>query len=130
MNNSVPDVRFVVLFHTCPQGDHFDLMIESGERLATWKISDPPESAAERPLPCRRIGDHRRMYLDYEGPISGDRGRVTQSDAGRCVVIQKSDDVWDLTFSGSRLAGRYILERIGLDDQSWLLRFVSRMPNG
>lgn len=26
--------------------------------------------------------EHRRLYLDYEGPISGDRGSVRRVDAG------------------------------------------------
>ena len=28
------------------------------------------------------IGEHRLFYLDFEGPVSGDRGRVTAWDRG------------------------------------------------
>ncbi len=130
MNTPAQSVRFVVLFHACREGDHYDLMIESGERLATWKIFDPPESAAGRPLSAQRIGEHRRTYLDYEGPVSGHRGHVTRHDAGRCLVHRQSPEAWELNFFGDNLAGRFILERLGPDDHSWRLRSVSRIPSG
>ena len=104
-------VRFVVLRHTDRQGVHFDLMIDQGNGLATWKCPQPPESAGPGGRACTRIADHRRRYLDYEGPIAGDRGTVQRHDQGVCVVHSSRTDVWEVAFTGDRLAGRYILKR-------------------
>lgn len=94
-------------------------MIENGERLATWKFPATPESAAKSPIACRRIGEHRRDYLDYEGPISGDRGHVTRHDRGVCRVLVKAESNsegssrWTVAFDGQHLHGRYDLVQEG-----------------
>ncbi|MCG8407380.1 MAG: hypothetical protein MI923_19450 [Phycisphaerales bacterium] len=124
-------VRFVVLFHTQKQGDHFDLMIDDGSLLATWKTRQAPETARDRELDCLRIGNHRRIYLDYEGPISGDRGDVTQHDAGQCLVEVQTESRWDVTFEGKRLNGHFTLEKAHRSNETWRLRFRStRRPSG
>ena len=73
--------RWVVLSHTGHGPDHHDVMIERapGGELATWRARrwPPTPGDALEPLP-----DHRRAYLDYEGPISGGRGRVRRVASG------------------------------------------------
>jgi hypothetical protein len=101
--------RFVVLAHTDRHGLHFDLMIDLGERLATWKCLLPPEQSGAAGQPCVRLADHRHSYLDYEGPVSGDRGDVRRHDAGACTVLEHTDDRWRVNFAGRRLIGRYKL---------------------
>jgi hypothetical protein len=118
-----PVRRFVVLRHDISGTTHFDLMIDGGSLLATWQCPSPPEDAQQRPLLCRRIGDHRRMYLDYEGPVSGDRGHVTRHDVGTCRIARWGDDGVEVTFEGRQLVGRYALEL--RDGQSWSLRCLS-----
>jgi hypothetical protein len=71
--------RFVVLEHTW-RGVHWDLMLESGETLRTWAIDAP--IVTETTLPARILPDHRLAYLEYEGPISWDRGTVRRLDRG------------------------------------------------
>ncbi len=131
-------VRFVVLRHTDRGGDHFDLMIDLGVRLATWKCLTPPEASGAGGQSCTRLADHRRTYLDYEGPISGDRGRVFRHDHGLCDLLVREEHLWRLDFHGERLQGRYFLEcrkvkrskrqsesaagRAREGPQSWLLR--------
>ena len=115
-------VRFVVLFHTQRQGDHFDLMIDDGSWLATWKTREAPETACDGEMDCLRIGDHRRIYLDYEGPVSGDRGDVKQHDAGQCVIHVKSQHRWDVTFEGKRLKGQFTLAKDHRSRETWRLR--------
>ena len=124
--NSRTEARFVVLRHVDRLGVHFDLMIDVGDGLATWKMSAPPEAANKVGIICRRIGDHRRAYLEYEGPISGDRGEVSRHDCGSCFCHEKTDDAWIVEFRGRLLMGWYKLERCRPDDQDWLLRFVRR----
>jgi len=71
---------------------------------------------------CDEIGRHRRLYLDYEGPVSGDHGHVTQSDRGLCEIHSRRDDGWEVTFHGRRLQGRFLIERIDEKGSRWRLR--------
>jgi len=79
---------FVVLEHRCREGTHWDFMLAfpGRERLATWRLEQDP-TVAPGPIRGEPIGDHRRDYLDYEGPLSGDRGFVTRRDRGEAVVL-------------------------------------------
>lgn len=76
--------RFVVLFHEFPIGhnraNHWDLMLEQGGRLLTWALPEMP--AIGKSIAARRLPDHRLEYLNYEGPVSGDRGEVSRLIAG------------------------------------------------
>jgi hypothetical protein len=74
-------LRFVVLRHDGIPSPHFDLMIEvtPGSPLITWRCDRwPIEGATELTF----LPDHRNAYLEYEGPVSGDRGYVTRIVTG------------------------------------------------
>lgn len=80
--------RTVVLEHILPDGSaHFDWMIEDpalgGEehRLACWRTDQRPDLALSG-FWGERIGSHRAAYLTFEGPVSGDRGRVRRLASG------------------------------------------------
>ncbi|MEK6642287.1 MAG: DNA polymerase ligase N-terminal domain-containing protein [Planctomycetota bacterium] len=113
--------RFVVLRHVQRDGVHFDLMIQRGGTLATWKCLVAPEDAQREAVACERLADHRLAYLDYEGPISGDRGDVTRVDQGVCTVEAWDEDRVDVVFRGMRLVGRFRMTKAQDDDQSWSL---------
>lgn len=120
LNEKQDSVQFVVLAHDEPGGGrHFDLMIEQGESLATWRCPVEPEHAAAIPLTLQRIADHRLHYLTYEGPISGNRGSVSRHDEGRCTVLRRDDVEWLVDWSGRRLKGRFSLRATGPSAQSW-----------
>ncbi len=119
---------FVVLRHVDAAGVHYDLMIDEGQSLATWKCRSPPESASDRqPVICTRSPDHRRMYLDYEGPISEGRGQVNRHDHGWCTIRQQGSAAGAISgrlaviFGGRLLRGPYALVRSETDDQLWSL---------
>ncbi|MFG0266136.1 MAG: hypothetical protein ACF8AM_13475 [Rhodopirellula sp. JB055] len=69
---------------TVARGDHFDWLFErssGGEKL--WTFATPViELVSADAIPMTRLPDHRRLYLDYEGPVSNDRGVVTQVASG------------------------------------------------
>jgi hypothetical protein len=71
--------RFVILEHDWPT-PHFDLMLESGATLRTWRLQRLP--TCDQVNEALRIADHRLAYLRYEGPLSQGRGRVRQVQAG------------------------------------------------
>lgn len=59
---------------------HWDFLLETETLLTTWRLLQPP--AADTEVAAERLPDHRRRYLTYEGPVSGDRGSVTRIAAG------------------------------------------------
>jgi hypothetical protein len=94
--------RFVVLEHDHPEL-HWDLMLETGDVLRTWRLLRPPDTLGES-IDAIAIGDHRKAYLDYEGPVSGGRGHVKRWDAGEYRSTASQTGL-ELFFEGKRLRG-------------------------
>jgi hypothetical protein len=121
--------QFVLLRHERSNGVHWDLMLDTGEALATWQIHDDPADwapVAQPPsLELTRLPDHRRDYLDYEGPVSGGRGHVSRTDAGRYVLLERRDDCWRVQLAGSLLAGSCeLVARPQRGADAWELRYL------
>lgn len=114
-------MRFAVLHHDHPFS-HWDLLLETAAGCWTWRLLNPPESAAS--IRAERIADHRSFYLDYSGPVSGDRGTVTQVDAGTLVWIRATEsDVIGLVH-GRRWHGRITLSAESAD--VWRMQYEPR----
>ncbi len=96
--------RFVILEHDHP-ALHWDLMLEAGDVLRTWRLAAPPMNS--HAIEATALGDHRHMYLDYEGPVSGNRGSVRRWDAGAF-----DGDLNLLHFHGMRIQGTWCLELV------------------
>lgn len=100
--------RFVVLRHDMPphssRPTHWDFMVEMGNALRTWALAEEP--AADREIAATPLADHRLAYLDYEGPVSGNRGYVTQWDRGECTIQEATDERTILVAHGQKLTGR------------------------
>lgn len=104
--------RFVLLYHECPPAvgkpSHWDLMLERDGRLLTWSLAALPaiwggDGATDgQSLAATRLADHRVAYLDYEGPISGDRGRVTRVERGEYDVLAEMDNEIRVRLCGER----------------------------
>jgi DNA polymerase Ligase (LigD) len=97
--------RFAVLAHDWPS-PHFDLLLEGVTNCRTWRLATEPRGD----VVAERIGDHRKDYLEYEGAVSGGRGKVTRWDGGRyqenrCGAPGHVDEVV-VEFFGERLRGR------------------------
>src|SRR5205823_6438693 len=86
------EMRYVILHHEGFGEAHYDLMFESapGSLLMTWRATDWPFAAGDV---LTRIGDHRRDYLDYEGPVSNNRGQVRRVQSGTCQIASQSDQL-------------------------------------
>jgi hypothetical protein len=101
--------RFVVLEHDW-NGVHWDFMLEDGEVLRTWAIDAP--IVADRELPARALGDHRQIYLEYEGEVSGQRGRVRRVDSGSYRALVWTADRVHVKLEGAQLVGEVELRCI------------------
>src|ERR1022692_2322126 len=101
--------RFVILEHDHPTL-HWDLMLEADGVLQTWRLAQPPAVAG--PIAATAVADHRLMYLDYEGPVSGNRGNVCRWDAGTYTEEMDSQpDARRCWLEGTRVRGRLRLKR-------------------
>jgi hypothetical protein len=119
--------RFVILEHTgTPEykpGVHWDLMLEVGDRLRTWELQSPPAPGAN--IAALPLADHRLDYLEYEGPISNNRGTVRQWDRGNFRIVAESQTELALEITGDTLRGHLTLSRDATDpSRYWLV--VSR----
>jgi len=96
--------RFAILNHDWPE-PHRDLLLEHGGVLRAWRF--PAECDFLSLLPALAIADHRLAYLDYEGPVSGNRGAVTRWDSGELRWISESADRLKFELLGKYLDGQY-----------------------
>jgi hypothetical protein len=101
--------RFVLLDHDHPQ-PHVDFMLEVAGVLWTWRFDEMPTS--EIPVVAVRIGDHRIEYLDYEGSVSGNRGRVIRLDRGEFVWVERTDSRIVVGLEGHGLRGLLTLTHL------------------
>ena len=110
---SNPDRQFVLLHHIHSAGEHWDLMLDLGDVLATWQLQEHPvppiRRGALRGVPTHRIADHRRAYLRLEGPVSGDRGHVKRLDRGVYTLLEQRPACWIVCLEGLFLTGTYRL---------------------
>ena len=86
-------LRYVVLRHEGIADPHFDLMFETapGSALKSWRS---PAWPIVELTPLVELGDHRREYLEYEGPISNNRGNVRCTCRGSLSIISTSEAQW------------------------------------
>ncbi len=108
-NSIAAPPRFALLIHDSPRGLHYDFFLEKGGVLKTWALTQLPAPGSE--IPCDALADHRPIYLDYEGPVSGGRGTVTRWDQGTYLVEVWSDDEIIVEIAGVKLIGRVALRR-------------------
>lgn len=111
--------RFVLLEHTTAAGVHWDLLIErpGQERLISWRLACDPTRGVF-PILAEPMPPHRKAYLDYEGPISGNRGAVRRIDRGparctddaRAAEAMGDDTRATLELDGLKLRGHFTIK--------------------
>lgn len=138
--------RTVVLEHSVPgEGGHFDWLIDRDGRspLLTFRLAPPQRASSAAPrgeggcqllstpppasFAAERIADHRRLYLDYEGPISGGRGSVRRVAAGEAEILTQTGEILEVRVAfpglGERVwHGRRDAARGGGGGESWMFR--------
>jgi hypothetical protein len=114
----------VILEHTgsaeFKPGVHWDLMLEVDGGLRTWELEAPPSEGFA--IRATAIALHRLDYLDYEGPVSANRGSVRRWDSGTYEVLRETADLLVLAIRGERASGRLSLQRDDHDDGMWLVQ--------
>jgi hypothetical protein len=133
--------RFILLYHDCPPNyarpSHWDLMLEAGDTLRTWALQQLPRDwaaahartvatfpqcpvlAKGNKVAAEKLGDHRRDYLEYEGELSGNRGRVIRVADGVFVEQWETRLGWCLLLDGTTISVQIELDRES-DEREWL----------
>ena len=113
--------RYVILYHQMPAAadrrSHWDLMFEVSTGLRTWAIETQPKpglQAAAMALPV-----HRLEYLDYEGPVSRNRGVVKRIDSGTYLTGTVDAAVWKIQLKGRLLRCRLTLQEVEHHQGVW-----------
>jgi len=107
---------FAVLQHIGgADGPHFDFLFDTSDAssLVTFRLPEWPLAAGSTRA-ARKLRDHRRIYLTYEGQISGDRGHVSRVDEGN-VRVTRAGESWLL----SRPDGHPFLHFEPVADDEW-----------
>ena len=127
---SAPTLRFTILRHERPVEPHWDLLLEiSGQDpLLAWQIRESPDQWPGQTLTARRLPDHRRIYLDYEGPLSNDRGHVTRYDTGVIAWTEFTTTEARFTLQGARLRIAIRASGTGADLWSLIVSPLSPVP--
>ena len=107
--------RFAILEHDFPER-HWDFMLEAGDVLRTWKLHAPLQRG--EPVKAEVSFDHRLVYLEYEGPISGNRGSVIRWDAGSFEWQHDDKDLVRVFLDGMNCKGS--VELVRETDKEWL----------
>lgn len=91
--------RTVLLLHQLPDGSsHLDWLMErpDSDRLISFRVRDridsPSPACSVQRFKAEAMPDHRRAYLEYEGPVSGERGSVSRVAAGSVDWVERSTE--------------------------------------
>lgn len=116
--------RFTILRHEPgaqgPRPLHWDLLLEWNGVLRAWALESEPRrgtSAVATALP-----DHRLEYLEYEGPLSRQRGVVTRFDSGVYEILREGTQLLIVRLSG-RLLSCELMLAAAADGHQWTASF-------
>lgn len=103
--------NFVIQHHALATSEHWDLMLEQTHTLVTWQVPLSPEKWADHAVKCRKLPDHRKIYLTYEGPVSNNRGEVHIVFRGIYKLINATASRWQFDLISDTLRLKINLER-------------------
>lgn len=101
--------RFVVHKHSRGKQLHWDLMLQAGQVLETYRLQLPPEQLRRNGCTARRIFDHPLKFLSYEGSVNNGQGTVELVDSGTYEVLSRDEGKIELRLDGRILTGRFEL---------------------
>lgn len=101
--------RFVIHKHTQEGQTHWDLMVEQGDVLKTWRLDNPPEKLSSQKTKATPIFDHDKKFLTYQGPVNNGKGIVEIADEGNCIIESETDKEIKIKLEGKILKGKFSL---------------------
>ena len=122
-DNPSPPQRFCILLHDHPYW-HWDFLLENTDHALCWRLLRQP--CAEEPIAAQKLPPHRLIYLDYEGPVSNQRGTVKQIACGRYQVVSLSP-VFSIRLEGLTWAQFASLDESNTDRVFWRFSGTSQL---
>jgi len=110
MPDNTSNKRFVIHKHTRGTDVHWDLMIEHGDVLKTWRLDNPPEKLATEKTKATPIFDHDKKFLTYQGFVNNSTGTVELVDEGLCRITSDRENNFKISFEGKTLKGIFNLQ--------------------
>ncbi|MCC6680006.1 MAG: hypothetical protein IT445_03795 [Phycisphaeraceae bacterium] len=107
-----------LLLHKLAESEHYDWLIARPDQDRLWTARLWQPSGQWRELgsfELIEIPPHRREYLTYQGPISGDRGHVQRIDAGTVRIESWNEKKATLQVAMRHFSGRIELCHIAGD---------------
>jgi bifunctional non-homologous end joining protein LigD len=104
--------QFVIQKHTKPGDAHWDLMVQEGDMLQTWRLDKSPKQLLNTQAKAEKIFDHPLKFLTYEGNVNEGKGSVKIADKGICKITAQSDSKIEMELAGAILKGEFILTHI------------------
>ncbi len=115
--------RFVVQRHQKEsEPTHWDLMLERGGILETYRLALPPEKWGKEAIEAVKIFDHPLKFLNYEGSVNEGKGRVDIADCGTYRLIKEDGNKQQISFAGKLLKVEF--QFCLIKDDRWDLRGV------
>ncbi|MCK4752388.1 MAG: hypothetical protein KAS75_03005 [Planctomycetes bacterium] len=114
--------RFVIQKHSKAGEVHWDLMLEAGQVLQTYRLEVPPEKISRQVNTAVKIFDHPLKFLAYEGSVNEGKGNVKIAEAGTYRVLSENQESQTLQLEGEILKGKFSLTHIKDDD--WQFELV------
>ena len=115
-----PVKRFVIQKHTKAGEVHWDLMLETGKVLQTYRLQLPPEKLPQQTSVALKIFDHPVKFLTYQGSVNKGKGTVEIAEAGTYQMLNANERRQELLLEGKFLKGKFILTHI--KDDRWEFR--------
>ena len=114
--------KFVIQKHIKADDTHWDLMLQAGSVLQTWRLDRPPKKLQGQTITAIKIFDHPLKFLTYEGTVNDGQGQVEIADSGTCHIIKRSETKIEFELHGKILKGNFILELVA--DNGWQLSYL------
>lgn len=113
--------RFVIQEHTREgQETHWDLMLEHGEVLESYRLGCAPGALAQQAVRAERIFDHPLRFLRYEGAVNEGKGNIRIAEAGRYESHVAEEGQYRIIFEGEVLRGEFRL--VHVEGRNWEIR--------
>lgn len=97
-------MRFVIHEHQKHEEPvHWDLMLEYGGVLKTFRLNCAPQDLATEPCQATPIFDHSTRFLEYEGPVQQGLGQVKPVDRGLYESMRMTRHTWTVHLKGKVL---------------------------
>ena len=114
--------KFVIQKHTKADDVHWDLMLQTGDILQTWRLDSPPQELQNQVTTAIKIFDHPLKFLTYEGAVNDRKGQVEIADHGTYQLIHNGETKIEFELQGKILKGNFILELVV--DNDWQLNYL------